>query len=130
MPYKLAADLVVVLHAGYVAFVVLGQLAVLIGMLCRWAWIRNPWFRWLHLTAIAIVVVEALLGIVCPLTTLETWLRKRGGEAAYSGDFVGYWVHELLFFDAPPWVFTLVYAAFGLVVLATLWLVPPRGKAG
>ena len=77
MPYMLAADAIVVLHAGYVAFVVLGQLAVLAGILCRWTWIRNPWFRWLHLTAISIVVVEALLGIVCPLTTLETWLRSR-----------------------------------------------------
>jgi hypothetical protein len=126
MPYKLVADLVVVLHAGYVAFVVVGQLGVLVGILRRWAWIRNPWFRWLHLTAISVVVVEALLGIVCPLTTLETWLRSHSGHAAYTGDFIGHWVHELLFFDAPPWVFTLIYAAFGLIVVATFLLAPPR----
>ena len=89
----------------------------------------HPWLRWLHLTAISIVVVEALLGIVCPLTTLETWLRKRGGQAAYDGDFLGHWVHELLFYDAPPWVFTLIYASFGLIVLTTFLLAPPRRKA-
>ena len=126
MLYKLAADVVVVLHAGYVSFVIFGQLAVLIGILCRWKWVRNARFRWLHLIAISIVVVESLLGIVCPLTTLEDWLRTRAGQAGYRGDFVGHWVHELLFYDAPAWVFTLVYTAFGLVVVATFVVAPPR----
>jgi hypothetical protein len=78
MFYRLAADVVVVLHAAYVWFVVFGQLAILIGILRRWAWVRNKWFRWLHLLAISIVVFESLLGIVCPLTTLEGWLRAVG----------------------------------------------------
>jgi len=126
MLYKLAADVVVVIHAGYVSFVIFGQLAVLIGILCRWEWVRNARFRWLHLIAISIVVVEALLGIVCPLTTLEDWLRTRAGQSGHRGDFVGHWVHELLFYDAPAWMFTLVYTAFGLVVVATFVVVPPR----
>ena len=126
MLYRLAADLVVIAHFGYVAFVVLGQLAILVGALCRWAWIRNPWFRWLHLAAIAIVVAEALVGIVCPLTTWEGWLRAQAGEATYGGDFLGHWAHELLFYDGPPWVFTLAYSIFGLLVLTTLVLAPPR----
>ncbi len=128
MLYKLAADVVVVMHAAYVSFVVFGQLAVLIGILCRWEWVRNRWFRWLHLAAISIVVAEALLGIVCPLTTLEGWLRARAGQANYQGDFVGHWVHELLFYEAPPWVFTLVYTAFGLLVVATFVIAPPRRR--
>jgi len=126
MLYRLAADVVVVLHAAYVSFVVFGQLAILIGILCRWDWVRNIWFRWLHMIAISIVVVESLLGIVCPLTTLEDWLRARSGQAGYRGDFVGHWVHELLFYDAPAWVFTLVYTAFGLIVLAAFIAAPPR----
>jgi hypothetical protein len=105
MLYRLAADLVVIAHFSYVAFVVLGQLAILLGAYCRWGWIRNPWLRWLHLAAISIVVAEALLGIVCPLTTWEGWLRARAGEGSYRGDFVGHWTHELLFYDGPPWVF-------------------------
>ena len=128
MLYRLADDVVVVLHAAYVSFVVIGQLAILIGMLRRWAWVRNAWFRWLHLAAISIVVVESLLGIVCPLTTLEDWLRSRAGQIGYRGDFVGFWVHELLFYDAPAWVFTLVYTAFGLLVVATFIVAPPRRR--
>src|SRR5262249_30053427 len=47
--YKLAADLVVVVHFGYVSFVLVGQVLILLGVMCRWRWVRNPWFRWLHL---------------------------------------------------------------------------------
>jgi hypothetical protein len=129
MRYQLAADAVVVLHAAYVAFIVLGQLAILVGILARWRWVRNPWFRWSHLTAIAIVVVEALWGVVCPLTVWESWLRSRAGQTSYSGDFIAYWTHEFLFFDFPNWVFTLIYVSFGLLVLATFLLAPPRGRS-
>jgi hypothetical protein len=128
MPYKLAADFIVILHAAYVSFVLFGQLAILAGILCRWEWIRNRTFRWLHLAAISIVVFESLLGIVCPLTTLESWLREQAGQAAYAGDFVGHWVHELLFYNLPSWVFTLIYAAFGLTVLAAFFIAPPRRR--
>src|SRR6516164_5076200 len=125
MLYNPAADAVVVLHAAYVLFVVLGQVAILIGLVCRWKWVRNMWFRWLHLAAISLVVAESLLGIVCPLTTLENWLRARGGHAGYGGDFIGHWVHELLFYDAPGWVFTVVYSVFGLLVVAAFIGAPP-----
>src|SRR5258708_3886468 len=126
MIYQLAADLVVVAHAAYVSFVLFGQLGILVGILCRWEWIRNRTFRWLHLAAISLVVFESLLGIVCPLTTIETWLRERAGQAVYAGDFIGHWVHELLFYNAPPWVVTVVYTAFGLTLLAAFFLASPR----
>ena len=69
--YKFLADFAVVIHAAYVAFVVFGLLASLLGALFHWKWVRNFWFRTIHFLAIAIVVVEALNSIVCPLTTLE-----------------------------------------------------------
>jgi len=57
---------------------------------------------------------------------------KRIAEvAAYRGDFIAQWLHDLLFFDAEPWVFTMCYTLFGLAVLATFVLAPPRWrKAG
>jgi hypothetical protein len=126
--YRLAADFTVIVHAGYVSYVVLGQLLILIGILCRWSWVRNPWFRWTHLAAILIVVFEALYGIVCPLTTLENELRRRAGQTGYQGDFIANLVHDMLFFDFAPWVFTVIYAAFGLLVLLTFVLAPPRRR--
>ncbi len=123
--YRLLADVVVLIHAAYVAFVGLGLVLTLIGAWRGWAWVRRPAFRYLHLAMILIVVVEAWLGITCPLTTWEQWLRDLAGEESYQGDFIANAVHQLLFHDAPPWVFTVCYSLFGAAVAATFWLAPP-----
>lgn len=128
LAYRLAADAVLVLHVGFVAFVILGLVLTVIGILARWQWIRNFWFRCLHLAAILLVVVQALLGVMCPLTIWENELRQLAGQTAYRGDFIATWLHDLLFIDAEPWVFTLCYTLFGLAVLATFLLAPPRRK--
>ncbi len=119
------ADLLVVVHFAIVLFIVGGLLAVWVGAGLGWRWVRNPWFRYLHLAAIAYVAVEAVLGIACPLTVWEDVLR--GG--ARPDSFVGRWVRRLVYYDAPEWVFTTAYVAWTLATLATLWLVPPRRKA-
>ncbi len=125
--YRIAADLVLVLHTGFIAFVLFGLIVVLVGMAKHWQWVRNFWFRVGHLAAIAYVVVQALFGLVCPLTTLENSLRVRGGQQAYAeGGFIQFWLHKLIFFDAEPWVFTVCYTAFGLLVVATMWWAPPQ----
>lgn len=128
MFYRLAADAVVFLHMAYVLFVIAGFLLTLVGAVLRWRWIRNPWFRGIHLAMILIVVAEAWLGITCPLTTWEYQLRQLAGQEAYQGAFFANLVHELLFYDAPPWVFTVLYTMFGLGVLATFLMAPPRWK--
>jgi hypothetical protein len=125
---SLAADAVVVLHLGYVLFVVLGLVLVLLGYLRRWEWVRNVWFRSLHLSAIAVVVLEAWLGIPCPLTLLENWLRRQAGAAERTGSFVGELAHDLLFVQAAPWTFTVAYTVFGFGVLVAWLLVPPRWR--
>jgi len=124
--YRITADAVVLVHFAYVAFVVIGLLAILLGLACRQRWARNFWFRCLHLLAILVVAAEAVCGITCPLTTWEHQLRALAGETSYHGDFIEAWVHRLMFFDAEPWVFTVCYVLFGLVVLATFILAPPR----
>ena len=124
--YRFFADLIVVLHVTYVAFVVLALPLILLGAFLDWAWVCNFWFRLVHFAMIAVVVAEALLGIVCPLTTWENQLRVWAGDADYPGSFVGRWANELLFFEAPPWVFTVIYCLFGLAVFAALVWAPPR----
>jgi hypothetical protein len=124
---RLAADLVLLLHTAFIAFVLFGLVVVLIGVWRGWDWTRNFWFRTAHLAAIGYVVVQTFFGIVCPLTELENALRIRGGQDAYSqAGFIQFWLHRLIFFSAPPWVFTLCYTLFGLLVAATMWFAPPR----
>ena len=124
--YSILADVVVIVHAAYVAFVLFGLLAILVGALFRWRWVQNFLFRGTHLAMILIVVAESWLDIVCPLTTLEQYLRRKGGAGEYHGDFIGRWVHDLMFIDLSPATFTVIYTLFGLLVVATLFLVPPR----
>ena len=126
--YRLLADLVVVVHGSYVAFIIVGQLAVLYGLVRQRSWARNFYFRWLHLLAITFVVLQSWTGATCPLTDLENSLREQAGESGYPGDFIGYWCHQLLFHEFPTWVFALSYTVFGALVLATFVLAPPRSK--
>src|SRR5438445_5057752 len=105
------ADLVVVAHAAYVGFVVLGLVAIVLGLSLRKPWARNFWFRIIHFAMIVVVVLESWLGIVCPLTTWENTLRRQAGQQAYSQDFIPYWTHRILFYDLPAWVFVCAYTA-------------------
>lgn len=79
---------------------------------------------------IGIVVLEALVGVFCPLTFWEQALRRQAGEESYEGSFVGYWVSRLLYYDFEPWIFTLVYCILGALILALYFFIPPtkRGK--
>jgi hypothetical protein len=121
---QVIADLVLLAHATFILFVVLGLPAIWIGAFLRRRWCRNPWFRSLHLAAIGFVVAESLLGVACPLTVWEDRLR---GVQQSSG-FIERWVHAYLFWSAPPWIFTACYVMFGLAVLVTWLRIPPRWK--
>ena len=126
MTWQRLADAVLCSHVALMVFVVLGLPLIVVGNLRRWHWINSPWLRFAHLATIAVVAGEAWLGIVCPLTTLEMWLRARARQGTYEGSFVEHWLQALLFWQAPAWVFTMVYSLFGLSVLATWWLWPVR----
>lgn len=126
LTYRLLADTVLLLHVGIVLFIVGTLLLVIAGGLRGWTWVRNPWLRWLHLLAIAVVVLQAWFGALCPLTTLEIWLRRQAGDAIYDGAFIAHWLHELLFFEAPVWIFAFIYTLFGMSVLLAWWWVRPR----
>jgi hypothetical protein len=129
LPYRLLADAVLLLHFAIVVFVVGGLVLVLLGNVLRWQWVNDGWFRTAHLLAIAIVVLQSWLGKICPLTTLESWLRAKAGMAGYRRSFVEHWVQRLLYYDAPWWAFVAAYTAFGLLVLLAWWYFPPRWRA-
>jgi hypothetical protein len=123
--FQAIANAVLVLHVGYVLFVVLGLVLILFGAWRHWHWVSNYWFRLTHLAAIAVVVVQTWFGLACPLTTLEQFLRTRAGQTVYSGDFIAYWLQKFLFFDAGPIVFIALYTCFGMLVALSWVLVRP-----
>lgn len=125
LPYHVLADMVLTLHVAIVIFVVAGLAFIIVGNLRAWHLANALWFRLAHLVAIAVVVAESWLGVVCPLTAVEMWLRAQARATTYSGSFIAYWLGRILYHEAPTWVFTAAYSLFGLAVAATWWYFPP-----
>lgn len=120
----LLADLVLLAHFFFVLFVVASLPLVWTGAAAGWRWVRHFGFRAIHLAAILIVSAEALAGIWCPLTILEDALR---GHDADKG-FIARWLHALLFYDLPSWMFTAAYVVFAAAVALTWLFIPPVRK--
>jgi len=126
MSRSLIADLIVSIHFVYVIFVVGGLFIIVLGGVLRWRFIRNFWFRVIHLAMILIVVFETIFGISCPLTDWEYELRIAAGQQnAVSEAFVVRLIQQIMFYEFPPIVFTITYCLFGAVVLVSWWLIPP-----
>jgi hypothetical protein len=123
--YRLFADLLVLIHLGFVLFVVLGGLLVL----------RRPRLAWLHLPAAAWGAFIEAVGWICPLTPLENALRQHAGEAGYAGGFIEHYLIAVLY---PPgltrniqFVLTGIVVSINLAVYAVLlrrWRSPGKGR--
>jgi len=124
--FRLSADSILLLHASFVLFVVIGLVLIFIGKFAHWSWIRNFWFRVAHLVAIGLVVIQSWFGVICPLTTLEMALRAKAGAATYRGAFVAHWLETLLYYEAPAWMFAAAYTIFGLLVVVSWFWIRPR----
>jgi hypothetical protein len=120
------ANVVLIVHFAFVAFVVGGLGAIWTGAALGWRWVRSFSFRIAHLAAICFVAGEALLGIMCPLTVWEDALRGRNSETG----FIARWIRSVMFYEGPPWVFTVAYVTFAAIVALTFWWVPPGRRRG
>ncbi len=120
--YGLLADTILVIHFAFVLFVVIGFMLILLGLLAGWSWVHNRKFRIAHMATIGIVVLQAWIGQLCPLTIWENALRRMAGQSGYTETFVEHWLHKVLFYQAEPWVFTVVYSGFGVLVVLVWFL--------
>jgi len=124
--YRLLADTMLVIHFAFVAFVIIGLLITWIGYFRRWSFVRNFYFRAAHILAMAIVLLESLFGVVCPLTTWEIQLRKLGGQTVYGEQtFMQYWIHKIMFFNLGSTTFIIIYAGFFTALVLSFIFVRP-----
>jgi hypothetical protein len=111
MAYHLLADLVIIIHGGFVLFAVLGGFLVLRRR--RWAWMHLPAFLWAGF-------IE-LTGGICPLTPLENRLRALGGEEVYRGEFIDRYVMPLLYPDELTQGYQILLGSFVLILNAAIY---------
>jgi hypothetical protein len=130
MWYGLFADLVVVIHIAYVAYIILGLALIPVGANRGWGWVRNPWFRLTHLAAILIVILELVLKTTCPLTVVELRFRSLAGQPVTEATFVERLMHYVLSGWLPGAVTNSVYVVVAVLIALTFVLAPPRWKRG
>jgi hypothetical protein len=113
-------------HIAVIAFNVAGLVAIPLGAWRGWRFVRNFWLRALHLAALVVVALQALLGQACFLTIWQNDLLARAGERTSAEPLIARWVEGIVFWNLPIWVFAALYCAVALYTLALWRLVPPR----
>ena len=119
------ADIIVVVHALIALFIISGFVLIPLGVWFEWRFVRRRWLRLIHLFGILFVALETLLGVACPLTLWEEWLRRDGSP---NDGFIVRWVRWALYYDVPLWVFGTIYVV-GAAAAILLWRwVAPQSK--
>lgn len=104
MSYRILADVVVVIHFGFILFVIFGGLLA----------IRRRWLLFLHLPSAIWGALIEFRGWLCPLTTLEWTLRQTGGSTAYHRGFIEHYLVPIVY---PDRLTPELQAALGVAVL-------------
>ncbi|MCL4512973.1 MAG: DUF2784 domain-containing protein [Candidatus Eremiobacteraeota bacterium] len=126
--YSLAISSVYIIHLIYALTIIVGFILIWIGYFVQWDWVKNFTFRMIHLIMIGIVAVESLFNIECPLTWLQEKLMSLDRLKHGNIPFIAGIVDKILYYKFPLWVFNTVYIVFGVLVLATWFLIPPKKK--
>lgn len=125
--YTFFADALLLLHTLVVLFIIGAFVVIWIGYFKKWHFVRNFWFRVVHMALMGYVAVQTLSGFNCPLTVWENQLRVKGGVAPqYTETFIGHWLGKLLFYEVSLGVFAVIYTAFFAFVVLTWFRVKPE----
>ena len=109
MNYKITADFIVLVHLGWILFLILGAL------LGR----RFRWVMWLHLGGLVFSIILQIQSWHCPLTQLEAWLRKRHDPSLdYTGSFVAHYAENLIYLEVPP--AAVFIGTIGVIMFSTV----------
>ena len=119
------AQAILAFHILIIAFNVFGLIAIPLGAWRGWRWVRIFWWRVLHLAALLVVAVQALLGTACFLTIWQSELQEAAGRRGYRLPLIQTWIDHLLFWHLPMSFFTSIYVLVWIGVLLLWWKVPP-----
>jgi len=126
MVLTLLAELVLIAHLLLATLITLGLIAIPIGGVLRWPWVRNRRLRLVHAGLMVFVALEAVLGITCPLTTIEHHLRGSQAPEFFLADLAS----DLLYWNLPLEFFVIGYLLAAAWVGFLWWKIPPNGAKG
>ena len=120
------AEAILAAHVAIILFNVFGLVAVPLGAICGWRFVRVRWWRVVHLVLLGTVALQAVVGRACLLTL---WQAALAGAAASPTPLIMGWVNRMIYWPLPIWVFAALYVVVFGYALALLWLVPPTRRA-
>jgi len=120
----LLADLVLLAHFAITVFLVVGMLLIPLGAHWHWSWVRARRMRQIHAGLMALIAIEAVFHITCPLTVLEALLRHAAAPKSFWADQIS----KILYWDLPLEFFTTLYVCCVIWILYLWKSVPPRNK--
>jgi glycopeptide antibiotics resistance protein len=120
----LLADLVLLAHFAITVFLVLGMLLIPLGAHWHWSWVRARRMRQIHAGLMALIAIEAVFHITCPLTVLEALLRHAAAPKSFWADQIS----KILYWDLPLEFFTILYVCCVIWILYLWKSVPPRNR--
>ena len=118
------ADIVLILHFFIVIFITVGFFLIPIGYYYDWNWIKSLKLRLFHCGLMFLVTFETLVGITCPLTSIENNLRGMSN----SKSFISFWIEKIIYWDFPTKFFIFLYFIFLGWTLLMWKIYPPRLK--
>jgi Protein of Unknown function (DUF2784) len=116
------AEAILAAHLAIILFNLFGLIAVPLGAVWRWQFVRVRWWRLLHLVSLAAVAAQAVFGHACILTI---WQAALTGATGRSPPLIMGWVNRVIYWPLPLWIFAAFYLLVFGYALALLWLVPP-----
>jgi len=119
------ADAALALHVAVILFNVFGMIVIPLGAWRDWAFVRVFWWRALHLGILAVVAVQAIVGLACFLTVWHADLVRLAGGQSSNAPLIASFVSRLIFWPLPLWMFATLYAIVCVYTILLWWLVPP-----
>jgi hypothetical protein len=118
MPFRLAADVVLLVHLAFILFALLGGALAL-----RWRWMPL-----VHVPAAVWGFFIELSGRICPLTHLENYLRVKAGQSGYATSFIEHYLLAIIYPAGLTRVLQLVLACVVVIVNTAIygWLAYAR----
>jgi glycopeptide antibiotics resistance protein len=120
----LLADFVLLAHFAITVFLVAGMLLIPLGAHWHWSWVRARRMRQIHAGLMALIAIEAIFNITCPLTVLEALLRHAAAPESFWADQLS----KILYWDLPLEFFTILYVCCVIWILYLWKSVPPRNR--
>ena len=110
------SEIVLLFHFCIFLFMILSFFLIPLGYYKKWKWVKNKYYRLIHLVLMGIILIETILGFMCPLTMLENFLRNN----IEINNKITQIIHQIMYWDLSTYQFIILYL-LSLLYLIFLW---------